>query len=78
MSVIDKRLKVISSSDPTKEGISGVVVLETMKTLLLQTGSGLVMVEKIGTAFQQAGSDDVLVGSDLAGRLEDRLGRMTS
>jgi RNase P/RNase MRP subunit p29 len=75
MNVVGKRLKVFSSSDPTKEGISGIVVLETAKTVLLLTDARRLMVEKTGTVFQMAGSGEVILGSDIAGRLEDRLGR---
>ncbi|MDA4120979.1 MAG: ribonuclease P protein subunit [Thaumarchaeota archaeon] len=75
MNVVGKRLRVFSSSDPTKAGVSGIAVLETAKTILLQTDARRLTVEKTGTIFQIAVSGEVLLGSDMAGRLEDRLGK---
>jgi RNase P/RNase MRP subunit p29 len=75
MNVIGERVKVLSSTDPTKTGKSGRIVLETAKTLLLDCQGRTVMIEKRGTAFQLLGSGRVLTGSDVEGRLQDRWGK---
>ncbi len=74
MNVIGERLTVLDSSDPSKRGRSGVVVLETAKTLILASGQKTFRVEKEGTMFGLSGSKMVLAGVDIAGRLEDRWG----
>jgi RNase P/RNase MRP subunit p29 len=74
VNVIGETLSVLSSSDPTKQGKRGLVVLETAKTLVIESGARTIMVEKAGTVFQVSGSGEVVAGSEIAGRLEDRLG----
>lgn len=78
MNVIGERLKVLSSTDPTKEGRVGRVVLDTAKTLVIDDGGRTVRVEKQGAAFLLMDSGEVLTGSDVAGRLEDRMRRRTA
>ncbi|HLQ06522.1 MAG TPA: ribonuclease P protein subunit [Nitrososphaerales archaeon] len=75
MNVIGERLTVLTSSDPTKAGMNGRVVLETAQTLILDTGTKEVRVEKSGSAFLLNRSKKVLTGSDIEGRLQDRWGR---
>ncbi len=73
MSIVGETVTIMDSKDPTKKGRRGEVVLETAKTLLLRTPGGRITVEKLGTVMALAGTDEVLAGDDLAGRLEDRL-----
>ena len=75
MNVIGEMLTVLTSVDPTKVGINGLVVLETAKTLILDTGTGVVRVEKSRSAFLLSRSKKVVTGSDIEGRLQDRWGR---
>ncbi len=75
MNVIGERVTVLSSPDPTIAGRTGRVVLETAKTLLLDSGERTIRIEKSGAAFKLLGSGKVLTGSDIAGRLQDRLGK---
>jgi RNase P/RNase MRP subunit p29 len=75
MNVIGERLTVLTSPDPTKTGKTGRVVLETERTLLLETGKRTIRVEKSGSAFMLLSSGKVLTEADIAGRLQDRLGR---
>ncbi|HEY6283353.1 MAG TPA: ribonuclease P protein subunit [Nitrososphaerales archaeon] len=75
MNVIGERLTVLTSVDPTKVGMNGLVVLETAKTLLLDTGTRVVRVEKSRAAFLLNRSKKVVTGSDIEGRLQDRWGR---
>jgi RNase P/RNase MRP subunit p29 len=75
VNIIGEKLTVLSSSDPTKAGKSGRVVLETAKTLLLDTGSKVIRIEKSRSAFLLNHSKKVVTGSDIEGRLQDRWGR---
>jgi RNase P/RNase MRP subunit p29 len=75
VNVIGEKLTVLTASDPTKVGRTGLVVLETANMLLLDSMGAKVMVEKAGSAFMLKGSKSVVLGSDIAGRLQDRLGR---
>ena len=74
MSLIGKKVAIAGSTDPTKIGKSGSVVMETAKTLLIDTGGRVVRVEKHGTALSVSGSGEVLLGDDVSGRPEERLG----
>ncbi len=74
MSMIGERVKVLASSDPGKVGRSGRVLMETAKTLVIDSSGHAVRVEKHGSAFLM-GSGKVVTGPDIAGRPEDRLGR---
>jgi RNase P/RNase MRP subunit p29 len=75
MNVIGQVLKIISSTDPTKVGRKGKVLLESAATLVIDSGGKTIRVEKLGLAFQLLDSGRVLTGEDVAGRLQDRLGR---
>ncbi|MDE1853052.1 MAG: ribonuclease P protein subunit [Thaumarchaeota archaeon] len=75
MNVIGERLAVLTAKDPTKTGLRGLVLLETANTLLLGSGGRTLRIEKAGSAFLLLDSGNVLTGSDIAGRMEDRLGR---
>ena len=75
MNVISEKLTVLASSDPTKSGRSGRVLLDTANTLLLDEGGRTLRVEKAGAAFLIIGSGKIVTGSDIAGRLQDRVGR---
>jgi RNase P/RNase MRP subunit p29 len=75
MNVIGQMLKIISSTDPTKVGRKGKVLLESASTLVIDSGGKTIRVEKLGLAFQLLDSGRVLTGEDVAGRLQDRLGR---
>ena len=75
MNVIGEKLSVLTSSDPTKSGRSGRVLLETANTLLLEEGGRTFRMEKAGAAFLITSSGAVVTGSDIAGRLQDRIGR---
>ena len=75
MNVIGERVTVLTSTDPTKSGRSGRVLLDTANTLLLDEGGRTLRVEKAGAAFLISGSGKIITGSDVAGRLQDRIGR---
>ena len=75
MNLIGEKLTVLTSSDPAKSGRSGIVLLDTANTLLLDEGGRAIRVEKARAAFLVTGSGKVVTGSDIAGRLQDRIGR---
>lgn len=75
MNVIGKLLTVMAASDPTLVGKHGLVVLETANTLLLDSAGATVRVPKADATFRLLGASRDLQGSELAGRLQDRLGR---
>ena len=75
MNLVGETLKVVGSSDPTKAGLTGRVLLETSKTLVIDAGGRNVRVEKSGAAFLVVGTGKVVAGSGIAGRLEDSWGR---
>ena len=75
MNVIGERLTILTSPDPTKTGVTGRVLMETLNTLLVDSDGRTLRVEKQGSAFMLLNSGKVLTGLDIAGRLCDRLGR---
>ncbi len=75
MNVIGETMTVLSSTDPTKTGMKGKVVLDTANTLLIDAGNRMLRIEKSGSAFLIHSTGQVVTGSDISGRLEDRLGR---
>jgi RNase P/RNase MRP subunit p29 len=75
VNVIGELLKVRSATDPTLTGRTGMVILETANTLVLESQGRNLRVPKIGTAFVLLGSGKVVEGKDMAGRLQDRLAR---
>jgi len=77
MNVIGERLTVLNSSDPSKRGLSGLALLETAHTLVLDLGKKAVRVEKAGSVFQVSESKEIISGADIRGRLEDRWGSKT-
>ena len=75
MNIIGERLIILASRDPTKVGRTGLVRLETAKTLLIDSGNRNIRVEKEGSAFKVISTGAVITGFDIVGRLQDRLGR---
>ncbi len=75
MNVIGERMRVLTSPDPTMTGRTGTVLLETLNTLLLDSSGRTIRVAKAGSAFMLLNSGRILTGTDLAGRLPDRIGR---
>jgi RNase P/RNase MRP subunit p29 len=78
VNVIGERLTVLASPDRTKKGRTGRVVLETAKTLVIDTGGRMLRIEKSGSSFMLLDKGMTITGSDIAGRLQDRLGRRAS
>ena len=74
MSLIGEVITVVASTDPTKVGRSGTVLIETSKTLVMTCGNRRVRVEKQGAAFLTKRNKEVASGNDMVGRPEDYLG----
>jgi RNase P/RNase MRP subunit p29 len=75
MSVIGEQVKVLSATDPTLAGKTGLVVMETANTLVLQSLGRNVRIQKSGAAFMLLGTGRIVTGLDIAGRLQDRVGK---
>jgi RNase P/RNase MRP subunit p29 len=78
VNVVGEMLTILTSKDPTKTGRSGRVLIDTANTLLLDEGGRTIRVEKAGGAFMIMGSGKILTGADIAGRLQDRIGRRSA
>jgi len=74
MNVMGERLTILSSTDSSKTGRTGIVLLDTARTLVLDSNGMVLRVEKVGSVFRVSSSDMVITGADIAGRLEDRWG----
>jgi len=74
MSLVGERIEIMASRDPTKRNLRGEVLLETAKTILLQSGGRRITVEKAGTVLVLDSTGSVLAGDELVGRIEERLG----
>lgn len=71
---ISHNLTVINSDDPTLIGVTGTVLDETKKTILVRTESGDVTLAKDVITFT-IDSGDAINGSRVIQRAEDRIGR---
>jgi RNase P/RNase MRP subunit p29 len=74
VNVIGEEVEVTSASDPTKVGKAGTALLETYNMLIIQAGGRKVSVEKRGSTFRLRSTGEMVDGSSLVGRLEDRWG----
>ncbi|MEM1508933.1 MAG: ribonuclease P protein component 1 [Thermofilaceae archaeon] len=78
--LIGLKVSIIGSRNPSQVGLTGIVVDETMKTLVLETFNGRKRVLKEGTSFlfYLPGCVKLSVnGRELIGRPEDRLKKRT-
>ncbi len=70
-------VRIVSSLDPGVEGLEGIVVNETMKTITIRSGEREVMTFKIGTRYRfkipETGENIEIDGDMLFGRPEDRV-----
>ena len=71
---ISRNLTVTESSDPSLIGISGTVLNETKRTILISTKSGEVALAKDVITFT-IDSGEPINGSLVAQRAEERIGR---
>jgi RNase P/RNase MRP subunit p29 len=71
---IGEKLTILSSTDRSKVGMTGIVLLDTARMLVLDSSGRVLKVEKARNVFRVCGSDTVITGADIRGRLEDRWG----
>ncbi len=73
--LIGLKVQVIKSSDPTKIGMEGTVVDETMNMLLVNTSKGIKKLSKAGNTFRFwiKGKKVEILGDVLVGRPEERI-----
>ena len=71
MSTVNKRVTILSSTDPSKEGRTGIVLVDTARTLVLDSSGSVFRVEKAGSVFRVTGSNTVIAGIDITGKVED-------
>ena len=78
MSLIGRRVKILVATDPNQVGLSGELVLERSKTLLLESQGRRLTIQKLGTVIELAGKGEVIRGDDILGRVEERIARAAS
>ena len=70
---LSRNLEVIDSTDPTLIGISGVVMDETKRTIIIQTSDNEITVAKDTIRFTI--EDEEIIGSKVGQRPEERIGK---
>ncbi len=80
MNLIGRRVKILVATDPNQVGLSGELVLERSKTLLLESHGRRLTIQKLGTVIELAGKGrgEVIRGDDILGRVEERIARDAS
>jgi ribonuclease P protein subunit POP4 len=79
--VIGLGAKVVESTDPTLQGISGTIVFETKNTISIRTGSSVKQVAKKAAKKIEIKTDSgvcFISGSSMIGRPEDRITRLNN
>jgi ribonuclease P protein subunit POP4 len=79
--VIGLGAKIIESTDPTLQGVSGTIVFETKSTLSIRTNSSIKQVSKKAAKKIEIKTDSgvcFISGSSLIGRPEDRTSRLNN
>ena len=77
--LISLRITIKCSSNPSQEGINGVVVDETKNTLVIADGSKRRRIAKVGATYVFNMPDRTFIeidGRRLLGRSVDRIGKM--
>ena len=70
---LSRNLEVIDSTDPTIIGISGVVMDETKRTIIIQTNDNEITMAKNTIRFTI--EDEEIIGSKVGQRPEERIGK---
>lgn len=73
--IIGRKIAIVQASDPSVIGVKGIFALESMKTITILSGSHKRVVPKLGTVLQIQDSGKLIIGNEMAGRIEDRLAR---
>jgi len=75
---IGRKVKILVATDPNQVGLSGELVLERSKTLLLESHGRRLTIQKSGTVIELAGGGEIITGEEILGRLEERIARAPS
>ena len=78
MNLIGRRVKILVATDPNQVGLSGELVLERSKTLLLESQGRRLTIQKLGTVIELGARGEVIRGDDVLGRVEERIARGAS
>ena len=78
MNFIGRKVKILVATDPNQVGLSGELVLERSKTLLLESHGRRLTIQKSGTVIELAGGGEIITGEEILGRLEERIARAPS
>jgi ribonuclease P protein subunit POP4 len=70
---LSRNLEVIDSTDPTLIGISGVVMDETKRTIIIQTSNNEITMAKDTIRFTI--EEEEIIGSMVGQRPEERIGK---
>ena len=70
---LSRKLEVIDSTDPTLVGISGVVMDETKRTIIIQTSNNEITMAKDTIRFTI--EEEEINGSKVGQRPEERIGK---
>ncbi|MFL2963520.1 MAG: ribonuclease P protein subunit [Candidatus Thalassarchaeaceae archaeon] len=72
---ISRILHITNSSDPTLEGISGLILNETKKTILIESEGKDLLLAKNTIQFTLDDDDDEIDGKLVSQRPEDRINK---
>jgi len=78
VNLIGRTVKILVATDPTQVGLSGELVLERSKTLLLESHGRRLTIQKLGTVIELGARGEVIRGDDVLGRVEERIARDAS
>ena len=75
MPFLSRNIRITESTDPTLIGISGQVIDETRRTIVVQTSNGMKVLAKDVISFTLDLEDKVIAGFTVTQRPEDRINR---
>ena len=75
MPFLSRNIHITESTDPTSIGISGQVIDETRRTIVVQTSNGMKVLAKDVINFTLDLEDKVIEGFTVTQRPEDRINR---
>ena len=79
--IIGLGAKIVESTDPTLQGISGTIVFETKNTISIRTDSSVKQIAKKAAKKIEIKTDSgvcFISGSSMIGRAEDRISRLNN
>jgi RNase P/RNase MRP subunit p29 len=73
--IIGKKIAIVQCADPSLVGVKGIFALESMRTITILSGNNKRTVPKVGTVLQVQDSGRLVIGSEMVGRIEERLAK---